>query len=57
MLLRRYHDLSAPTTNVEYEQIENLTVKEIKKLLDGKGVEYDTRARKDDLIKLLKDLA
>lgn len=31
-----------------------LTVKEIKAKLDEKGIEYDNRARKDELLKLLE---
>lgn len=32
-----------------------LTVKEIKAKLDEKGIEYDDRARKDELLKLLDE--
>ena len=31
-----------------------LTVKELKALLDEKGIEYDAKAKKEDLVKLLE---
>lgn len=35
------------------ENLDDLTVKKIKKQLDEQGIAYDTKAKKDDLIKLL----
>ncbi|NLL63995.1 MAG: hypothetical protein GX241_07205 [Ruminococcaceae bacterium] len=32
----------------------SMTKKEIMKLLDGKGIEYDAKAKKDELIELLQ---
>ncbi len=32
----------------------SITKKEIMKLLDGKGIEYDAKAKKDELIELLQ---
>jgi hypothetical protein len=32
-----------------------ITVKQAKALLDEKGIKYDVRAKKEDLIKLLED--
>lgn len=40
-------------TEIETEELE-LTVKEIKALLTEKGIAFDDRARKDDLLKLLE---
>lgn len=34
---------------------EELTVKQIKVLLDEKGIKYDAKSKKDELIKLLED--
>lgn len=33
---------------------EKATIKELKEMLDEKGIEYDSKDKKDDLIKLLK---
>ncbi|MGX7075353.1 HeH/LEM domain-containing protein [Globicatella sanguinis] len=38
----------------ETEDITKLTVAELKERLDNKGIEYDAKAKKDDLINLLK---
>ncbi|SHH54916.1 HeH/LEM domain-containing protein [Caloranaerobacter azorensis DSM 13643] len=38
-------------TEIDYNK---LTKDEIKSILDEKGVDYDSRAKKDELIKLLK---
>lgn len=32
----------------------SITVKELKALLDEKGIEYDAKAKKEDLVKLLE---
>lgn len=36
------------------EDITKLTVAELKERLDNQGIEYDSKAKKDDLINLLK---
>lgn len=38
----------------ETEDITKLTVAELKERLDNQGIEYDAKAKKDDLINLLK---
>jgi len=43
-----------PKTKKEIDPLDNLTVAEIKALLDKDGVEYDPKAKKDDLKALLK---
>lgn len=35
-------------------ELEKLTVKELKQLLDEKGIKYDPKTKKEDLIKLLE---
>lgn len=37
------------------EEVEDLSVKEIKGRLDQLGIEYDKKAKKDDLMKLLEE--
>lgn len=34
--------------------VNELTVKQIKTILDEKGIKYDAKAKKDELIKLLE---
>ena len=36
------------------EEVEELTVKQLKEALDEKGIEYGSKARKTELIELLK---
>ena len=36
----------------DYLDVNDLTVKELKELLDSKGIEYDAKAKKSELIKL-----
>lgn len=36
------------------QETKELTVKEIKSLLDEKGIEYDKKSSKDELLKLLE---
>lgn len=43
-----------PKTGKEVDPLDNLTVAEIKALLDKDGIEYDPKAKKDDLKALLK---
>lgn len=50
MLLRRYKR----NKEVVEINISALTNKELKALLDEKGIEYDARANKETLIKLLE---
>lgn len=38
----------------EVVEVEELTVKQLKKALDEKGIEYGSKARKTELIELLK---
>lgn len=38
----------------EVEEVEELTVKQLKEALDEKGIEYGSKARKTELIELLK---
>ena len=38
----------------EAEEVEELTVKQLKEALDEKGIEYGSKARKTELIELLK---
>lgn len=58
MLLRRYkdrHDSMTTASEVKSEAAASpLTVKELKALLDEKGIEYDAKAKKEDLVKLLE---
>ena len=37
----------------DYLDINDLTVKELKELLDSKGIEYSAKAKKSELIKLV----
>lgn len=41
-------------TKKEVDPLDNLTVSEIKELLDKDGIEYDSKAKKDELKALLK---
>ena len=56
MLLRRY----AKTEPLKEEDAiketaaVSITVKELKALLDEKGIEYDAKTKKEELIKLLE---
>lgn len=43
-----------PKTKKEIDPLDNLTVAEIKALLDEKGVDYDPKAKKEELKALLK---
>lgn len=58
MLLRRYkdrHDSMTTAPEVKSDAATSpLTVKELKALLDEKGIEYDAKAKKEDLVKLLE---
>lgn len=65
MLLRRYYEDYYPAKGHSYESIEGahgketvdygeLTVPQIKALLDARGVQYNARATKAQLIELLK---
>lgn len=58
MLLRRYkdrYDSITTASEVKPDAVTSpLTVKEIKVLLGGKGIEFDAKAKKEDLIKLLE---
>lgn len=38
----------------EKEELKELKNSELKKLLDEKGIEYDSKAKKEELIKLLE---
>lgn len=52
--LRREQAAKHPEGEEKQLEISNLTNKELKALLDGKGIEYDARANKETLIKLLE---
>ncbi|MBS4958416.1 HeH/LEM domain-containing protein [Clostridium sp.] len=52
MLLRRHRKTENPTE--EKENLKLLKIDELKKILDGKGISYDSKAKKEDLIKLLE---
>lgn len=68
MLLRRYYEDYSPRREVKAEQAEasfdvhaaestpyeELTNPQLKALLDARGVQYNTRATKTQLIELLK---
>lgn len=43
-----------PKTKKEIDPLDGLTVAEIKALLDEKGVDYDPKAKKEELKALLK---
>lgn len=38
----------------ENKTLEDLTLKELKDILDVKGIEYNSKAKKEDLIKILE---
>ena len=38
----------------ESNEINSMTIKEIKELLDKKGIEYNPKEKKEDLIKILE---
>lgn len=46
--------LEEDKTLEEKEDLKSLKNDELKKLLDEKGIEYDSKAKKEDLIKLLE---
>lgn len=48
MLLRRHK------RKEENKAQEGLNIKELRDLLDKKGIEYNTKAKKEDLLKLLE---
>lgn len=58
MLLRRYkdrHNSRTVESEVKSDAVTSpLTVKEIKALLDEKGIEYEAKTKKEDLVKLLE---
>ncbi len=58
MLLGRYndrHDNKTTAAGLTSDAVTSpLTVKEIKVLLGEKGIEFDAKAKKDDLFKLLE---
>lgn len=37
------------------ETVYDMTAKQLKETLDSKGIEYDPKAKKDELIKLLEE--
>lgn len=55
---RRRRELERKCTEAEQNQVEinleKLTKDELKELLVAKGIAFDDKAKKDDLIKLLK---
>ena len=54
MLLRRYHDAKKEepvTPKVDYSDMKT---SELRGLLDQKGIEYDAKTKKDELIRLLE---
>lgn len=54
-ILCRLGDLEEVKEEDEVEvDIKDLKVAELKELLDEKGIEYDAKAKKDDLIELLE---
>lgn len=50
--LKKYLDAGVVVSDVEEKE---LTVAEIKERLDEKGIEYDSKAKKDELKELLGD--
>lgn len=52
MLLRRHRRIEE--ANEKREDLKSLKNEELKKLLDEKGIEYDSKAKKEDLIKILE---
>lgn len=57
MLLRRYHKKEVTEVVEETQDLANLkgmTIKDIKHLLDEKEIEYNPKAKKEDLVKLLE---
>lgn len=51
MLLRRYKQGAEPAPSISFAE---LTVKQLKELISEKGIEFDPKAKKEDLIKLLE---
>ncbi|MDU4726389.1 HeH/LEM domain-containing protein [Clostridium sp.] len=52
---RRRRELKAKKEQLENSNsLEQMTVKDIKTALDEKGIEYDPKTKKEELIKLLK---
>jgi hypothetical protein len=51
---RMRRELEAKKTSESQDLGTELTNKEIKALLDAKGIEYDKRANKETLLKLLE---
>lgn len=52
---RRRREIKAKKEQVEISSSSNsMTVKDIKISLDEKGIEYDPKAKKEELIKLLE---
>lgn len=41
---------------VDEEDLEDLTVKELKELLDEQGIDYDSKMKKNELLALLESL-
>lgn len=41
-------------TVIDGVEVQDLTVKQIKKMLDERNIKYNTRAKKDELIELLQ---
>ena len=51
MLLRRHRKVVEQELEVNLLKLKN---EELKKLLDEKGIEYDSKAKKEELIELIK---
>lgn len=52
---RMRRDLNSEKEKLEsFNPLNTMTVKDIKATLDEKGIEYDSKAKKEDLIKLLE---
>ena len=54
MLLRRHRKIEEIKVQKSKEDLKSFKNDELKKLLDEKGIEYDSKAKKEDLIKLLE---
>lgn len=52
---RRRRELEGKKEQLEsFNTLDKMTVKDIKVALDEKGIEYDSKAKKEELIKLLE---
>ncbi len=55
MLLRRHREKETEVNEIDDKnQHDGLTIKQIKEILDSKGVQYDAKAKKDELLILLE---